>query len=158
MKAPSAVVTRQPPAIGAISAPRALRRRAPSACASAAGSSPRPPGNETGWPIPAPRFRRIKARRMLPCSRSMAATRGRALRTDSAAASPANTPIRAGAAARSAASRPNRRVTKASTDSSAVPRPTNGSANRRSLPRADSRLVLTSAGGLAGNGCSAPPT
>ncbi len=95
---------------------------------------------------------------MLPCSRSMAATRGRALPIDSAAASPANTPMRAGAAARSAASRPNRRATKANTDSSPLPRPMNGSANRRSLPPSDSRFVLNSAGGLAGNGRSAPPT
>ncbi len=163
MKAPSAVVTRQPPLppteIGAISAARATRRRLPSIRASAAGSSPRPSGNETGRPSPRPpRLRRISARRTLPCSRSIAATRGRALRTDSAAASPAKTPISAGAAARSAASRPKRRATNACTDSSSRPRATNGSAKRRSFAPADSRLVLNSAGGLAGNGRSAPPT
>ena len=121
--------------IGAISAARATRRRLPSAGASAAGSSPRPSGNETGRPSPRPpRFRRISARRTLPCSRSIAATRGRALRTDSAAASPAKTPISAGAAARVGGLAPetprdegeHRFVVRA-------PRATNGSTKSRSL-------------------------
>ena len=46
--------------------------------ASARGSSPRPSGNETGRPSPRAALRaRIIARRTLPCSRSIAATRGR---------------------------------------------------------------------------------
>ena len=53
------------------------------------GSSPSPSGNETGRPSrPVPRVRNIP-RRTLPCSRSSAARRGKAARTDSAAASPA---------------------------------------------------------------------
>ena len=118
--------------------PRRARRAPalPSAGASAAGSSPRPSGNETGRPSPRPpRFAAHHARAGRCRARAPSRRRGAGrLRTDSAAASPAKTPISAGAGRalgrlapetardeRRAPIRPRR------------PAPTNGSTKRRSL-------------------------
>ena len=76
----------RPAAPGAAVDPRAraTRRRAPSAAASARGSSPSPSGNVTGRPSRlVPRVRNMP-RRTLPCSRSSAARRGQAPRAPTA--------------------------------------------------------------------------